>query len=63
MEKALPHCRSVSLHPDGNRLAVTQVILQTGALTGNVKSDKPGGAYPGSKSVIHLFETVPSAAT
>jgi WD40 repeat protein len=59
VEKALPHCRSVTLHKDGNRLAVAQVTLKKGALTGNVKAEKKG-EYPGAVSTVHLFETQPA---
>lgn len=62
VEKSLPHCRSVSLHPDGNRLAVAQVLVKPGALTGNAKSPNKG-AYPGSMSLIHIFETKPAVAS
>ena len=56
VEQALPNCRSISLHPDGSRLAVAQTAMRPGALTGNVKAEKKG-EYPGAMSYVHIFNT------
>lgn len=55
--KELTHSRSVSLHPDGKRLAVTQVVNIPGAIQGNDRVKDPQQAYLGQMAHVHVFET------
>lgn len=60
--KDLSHLRSASLHPDGKRLAVTQVRIKEGTNTGNGRNANTDEEYLGLVSRIHIFDTTPEPA-
>jgi WD40 repeat protein len=58
--KEMAHARSASLHPDGKRLAVSQVAVKDGAGGGNGRGvDKPED-YVGLISRVRVFDTTPA---
>lgn len=56
LDKKLTHCRSVSAHPDGQRIAVVQVASRAGQSGGNGRKEKADSAYFGLMSKITLWE-------
>ena len=57
IDKARPHCRTASLHPDGKRMALTQVLLKDPQQSGNGRSVGADGEYLGLVSHVRIFET------
>ncbi len=55
----MPNCHSLSLHPDGSRLAV--VATNRGS-NGNGRRLDKDGRYPGNTSPIHLLQLGPADA-
>lgn len=57
VDKKLSHCRSVSAHPDGQRVAVTQIQPRPGGVNNqNGRRAKEDSAYFGLMSRITLWE-------
>jgi WD40 repeat protein len=56
VNKELPHCRSVSLHNDGLRIALTQVARADG----NGRKLDAKGEYPGNTSSVRIYELRPA---
>lgn len=58
LDKNLAHSRSVSLHPDGKRVAVVQVLIKPGQQGGNGRRVDKNGEYVGLVSQIRVFNGV-----
>ncbi|QOV91712.1 WD40 repeat domain-containing protein [Humisphaera borealis] len=57
LNKLLTHCRTVAVHPDGKRVAVTQVLLKPGGGSGNGRRLSKDGEYGGLVGRVMLFDT------
>lgn len=57
LNKSFPHSRTTSLHPDGKRIAVVQVLTKQGGGGGNGRRLSKDGEYNGLISHVKVFET------
>jgi WD40 repeat protein len=57
LARTFSHARTLSVHPDGRRVALVQVMLKPGADAGNGRRLTKDGQYLGLISQVKLFDT------
>jgi hypothetical protein len=61
LAKTFSHSRTISVHPDGKRVALVQVTIKQGAGGGNGRKLSKDGEYVGHISHVKLFDTTATA--
>jgi WD40 repeat protein len=61
LAKTFSHSRTISIHPDGKRVALVQVLLKQGAGAGNGRKLSKDGEYVGLISQVKVFDTSATA--